>query len=640
VSVVLAGMVIVWLGRDGYAAGPGRRAPTFQQMAKVGEGFFYALAGIQISLVLLAAPAAAAGAICMDRARGTLLHVLTTDLSDVEIVVGKLAARLTPIIGMIACGLPVAALAALLGGIEFEALWGAFAVSLALAVLGCALALTVSIWATKTHEVLMAVYLFEGFWLLALPIWWAHSLQGIVRRPPAWFQKANPYALVFAPYNQPGLVQTVDYVVFCGCVLALAAALVGLSVLKLRRVVVDLAGRPEKATRRLPAWTRVAFPTLIGPSLDGNPVLWREWHRNRPSRFARRLWVGLLLVTWGLVAWGTYELATKGFKNGPSGLGFGLLIQLAFGFLMLSATAPTVLAEERVRGSLDVLLATPLSTRTIVVGKWWGAYRRVFLLALLPLYVAILSAATMPGSPNFPPGVVLAQPVAPLTLMDRILSASFCAADFLVSGAMIVSLGVALATWVRRLGRAVAVSVIAFVLMGIGLIVLLELAYLRLVSSVASSQWIAENHWVVRCVMSLSPIVGPVTPLDTLFEFAWRSRMRQWAGIGVVALIKLAIAWFFFWLTVRTFDRCLGRTPELRSRSRSLQWPLSGPELAPSGRSRALCPGDLLPTHPEYRSPPGRPAPSALRDPGSEVAPERPIGRGSLSNPRAHGLSS
>ena len=45
------------------------------------------------------------------------------------------------------------------------------------------------------------------------------------------------------------------------------------------------------------------------------------------------------------------------------GLAIGFMIQLLFGLLILSATAPTSLAEERVRGSLDVLLTTPLSTR-------------------------------------------------------------------------------------------------------------------------------------------------------------------------------------------------------------------------------------------------------------------------------------
>ena len=150
---------------------PVPRPALYQQMAMLGEKFFYAMAGIQVSLILLAAPAAAAGSICMDRARGTLAHMMATDLSDPEIVLGKLGSRLAPIIGLIACGVPVAALATLLGGVEFGAIAGLFVVSVSLAVLGCTLALTISVWAAKTHEVLMAVYMFGGLWLLALPIW-------------------------------------------------------------------------------------------------------------------------------------------------------------------------------------------------------------------------------------------------------------------------------------------------------------------------------------------------------------------------------------------------------------------------------------------------------------------------------------
>ena len=50
------------------------------------------------------------------------------------------------------------------------------------------------------------------------------------------------------------------------------------------------------------------------------------------------------------------------------------MFQVALGLLLLSVSASTSLAEERVRGSLDVLLCTPLSTRSILVGKWWGSF--------------------------------------------------------------------------------------------------------------------------------------------------------------------------------------------------------------------------------------------------------------------------
>src|SRR5258708_3937940 len=68
VLVLLLGMVCIWFANVPVGSTNGGPAPTFKMMAEIGEGFFYALTGIQVSLVLLAAPAAAAGSLGMDRA--------------------------------------------------------------------------------------------------------------------------------------------------------------------------------------------------------------------------------------------------------------------------------------------------------------------------------------------------------------------------------------------------------------------------------------------------------------------------------------------------------------------------------------------------------------------------------------------
>ena len=126
---------------------------------------------ILLGLVGLAAPAATAGAICLDKARGNLTLLFATDLSDAEIVLGKLAARLVPVLGMILCAAPVLALATLFGGVDpVVARSGPCSWCLACAVFGCSLALTLSVWGRKTHEVLMATYVFGILYLLAAPI--------------------------------------------------------------------------------------------------------------------------------------------------------------------------------------------------------------------------------------------------------------------------------------------------------------------------------------------------------------------------------------------------------------------------------------------------------------------------------------
>jgi ABC-type transport system involved in multi-copper enzyme maturation permease subunit len=571
VLALLIGMTIIWISQDSlvttFRIG---QLTSYRQLAKLGEWFFYTMAGIQVSLVMLAAPAAAAGSICIDRARGTLMHMLMTDLSDVEIVCGKLAARLGPIIGMIMCGVPVAALSALLGGIEFGAIAGTFVVSLSLAVLACTLAVAISVWAARTHAVLMAVYFLEGAWLLTLPIWKSCNDSGILMAPPEWFQKTNPYVLILAPFIQPAFVGTADYVVFAGAALVLSTALAVLSVAKLRRVVIEQSGRPAKKVRHLPERNRV-LPSWFGPTLDGNPVLWREWHRNRPSRLAHWIWLAMLSITWLLAAWGTYELINEAKGTVSRGLALALWFQLLFGLLVLSATAPTTLAEERVRGSLDALLATPFSTRSIIVGKWWGTYSKVFVLAILPLYSAIFMVGLLPDIPSY--AAQMTQPAIPLTIWDRSLAVTCSLADFLASCAVIVSLGLLIATWVRRLGQAVALSVIAYFLAGIGWLIL-----------VGFVDWDDEHRWLGTCAMSVSPIFGTIAPIAVLEETAFNGRMPIWITIVTIILVKAAIAGLVFWLTIKTFDRCLGRVSESRLQKRA-QEPMVLEELTP----RVIC---------------------------------------------------
>ena len=77
---------------------------------------------------------------------------------------------------------------------------------------------------------------------------------------------------------------------------------------------------------------------------------------------------------------------------------------------MLAAVAPTSMAEERQRGSLDLLAATTLSTPTIVLGKWLGTLRHVALLAIGPglLGLALAMADKVPADdPARRPGAVL-----------------------------------------------------------------------------------------------------------------------------------------------------------------------------------------------------------------------------------------
>src|SRR6202012_3538934 len=81
VAVILAAISSVASSRTYFD-----RAHAWRGYAARGQSFFYAIIGVELTLVMLAAPAATAGAICVDRARGTLTHTLATDLWDPQIV--------------------------------------------------------------------------------------------------------------------------------------------------------------------------------------------------------------------------------------------------------------------------------------------------------------------------------------------------------------------------------------------------------------------------------------------------------------------------------------------------------------------------------------------------------------------------
>src|SRR4051794_23274947 len=99
VLLLLGAMAMVW-----YESPAARSAAsgelTIHQQVQVGKAFYGSTAIILLGLVGLAAPAATAGAICQDKARGNLTLLFATDLSDAEIILGKLAARLIPVVGI------------------------------------------------------------------------------------------------------------------------------------------------------------------------------------------------------------------------------------------------------------------------------------------------------------------------------------------------------------------------------------------------------------------------------------------------------------------------------------------------------------------------------------------------------------
>jgi ABC-type transport system involved in multi-copper enzyme maturation permease subunit len=546
VAGILAGMSLTWLD----LLGGSRHDATvsIRAMASFGQSLYETIIVTELTLVLLAAPAATAGAICVDKARGALDHMLVTELSATELVLGKLAVRLASVLGLAASVIPIMALAALLGGIDPLALFGSFLAVIGCAILACSLAFLLSVWGRKPSDVLMATYLILVFWVIAMPAVYIAAL-ALGTSPSSligpvlwdWLTLSNPYYVVLAPYIDPGTVSVTTCAAFLAACVGISGMLAALATLQLRAVAARQAGVRAAASGKRTAgsaprrWRRIWSRRLPWPSVDGNPVLWREVSRSRPSRMMNA--AAVLFAALGAI-WFALALILR--YGSPAALVLvGVLcdFQVALGLLLVSVTAATSLAEERARGSLDVLLSTPLSTRSILIAKWWGAFRSI---RRVVIWAALIA------------GVLAIE-------SGRWFHFAVYLALVLSYGTAIASLGLALATWVSRLGRAVALCVSVYVVFSIGWLVGIGLA-------------ISSDFWAIFLWVG-SPFFGTfwaacgiatsgVSPDPTEF---WSATLIWAAAYGGIAVILFAA-------TLATFDRCLGRIAPAAQLKISIAW--------------------------------------------------------------------
>jgi ABC-type transport system involved in multi-copper enzyme maturation permease subunit len=531
-----------------------RHGVRLADLAAIGSQLFLALVGTQLVLILLAAPASMAGAICDEKARGNLAQLLATGLSATEIVLGKLASRLVWVLALLGCSLPVLFLAALLGGIDAEALLGAFAVTFGLAVFACALALALSVEGTRTHEVLLTTYaILSVLWiapLFALTMRASWIIMSLVESIPAlntlitgstrsfppqvvrvdelaW---VNPFAASLLPYLNPaGTPAWKPQAVFLAISLGLSVLSLLWAVLRLRTVALRQADRPAQS--RHPSHTGFGDlrRRLCQPLLSVNPVMWHEWQRRVPSRWGRLTWLLYLLMSATLTAWVVRETIISHRHGWYYSYSYLVpppetLTQFLFavGLLLLSILSVTGLAEERETGTLEVLLTTPLSTRSIVWGKWWGACRAVPVVAAWPAILALALA--------WPLGVVVSGLGALLVVIVG-----------LVYAAAFTTLGMALAVWVPRTGVAVALSVASLALISLG-----------------SWALIGTHHWDWEPLAGASPLSAVAYAMNE-----YRHRGPGWAGQFIWLMLWLFAyasgAAVLFWAIDKSIYRCLGR---------------------------------------------------------------------------------
>ena len=207
-------------------------------VARFGGILYWMFAMLQLTLMLFFAPLFTAAAVSYEKDRRTFTLLLMTDLSDLEIVLGKLVAGLLNILTILAASVGLLFLCTLLGGISFGQVANLFAVTAASGVAGGALGLLIALWRDRTFQsisltILMVVFSVAGVeaFALAFP---TLEFMGV-----PLVEVLNPYramlAVLYPRADEMTGVVRASSVVYIACRLTFAALLVAFGTWMLRK---------------------------------------------------------------------------------------------------------------------------------------------------------------------------------------------------------------------------------------------------------------------------------------------------------------------------------------------------------------------------------------------------------------------
>ncbi|HTQ38769.1 MAG TPA: ABC transporter permease subunit [Pirellulales bacterium] len=384
-------------------------------MARFGVALFQFLAPLQLVLAIFFSAMASASAVAQEKDRRTLELLLLTNLSNSELVLGKLLASLLSMLMLLAASVPFFMLTALFGGVSFGQIGRVFVVTLISALAAGSIGSTIALWREKTFQTLALTAL-----LLAILAGWevivaSGALHGQWQGVPLerWATGLSPgQALLAAARPQIATGESLPcfgsaYRLF---VMVTAVFAVGVNLFAMARVRVwnpsrevrprleetdDFRTSPSpqpssiEGVRVAHAATARSVHAAAGQArrVWDNPVLWREvctWAYGRKVIGVRIIYLALFAATvWGVMA--TLKIGAAG----ATGLPIVLLPLLVLSLVLINALAVSSITSERDLGALDLLLVTDITPPEFILGKLGGVFYVAKEIFVLPLALCL-----------------------------------------------------------------------------------------------------------------------------------------------------------------------------------------------------------------------------------------------------------
>ena len=290
------------------------------ELSKTSQSIFYWMSYVQLFLVSLLAPVFTAGAITQEKDSQTYDILLSTPLSNGQIVLGSLLSRLFFVLSLLISGIPVFAITQIFGGVAINSIVMSFLIASATAFVTGALAMAIAVFKVGTQRTIFSFYLLIMLYL-AIPMvmenmgffqyrWGSDGGSGFTSHV-SWLAGIHPFLALRVLFGEPayrppelGMVQHMGwpwgwylssphtfYITF---MFFLSFVLVTPSIVVLRRLA--------QSSYTLRSWLLQLVRLSSGDKsrkprrVWTNPIAWREARTKASANRAVMLRYGFMLV--------------------------------------------------------------------------------------------------------------------------------------------------------------------------------------------------------------------------------------------------------------------------------------------------------------------------------------------------------
>ncbi len=201
-------ITVVVFSLIGGGAGSGS---SLSDLAKTSAVLFQRMSYLQLGLVALLAPIFTASAITQEKDSQTYDILLTTPLTNGQVVLGSLLSRLFFVVALLVSGIPIFSITQIFGGVAISAIVRSFFIAAATAFVTGALATAIAVFKVGTRRTIFSFYLFVVVYLVGLfvldqvPYFQIPGHQTNTQTPChiSWFTGLQPFLALRATFHDP-----------------------------------------------------------------------------------------------------------------------------------------------------------------------------------------------------------------------------------------------------------------------------------------------------------------------------------------------------------------------------------------------------------------------------------------------------